>query len=488
MTVSVITGLLIQAAALAGVHWAIRGEWLRRPAALMLVAAVAFHGVTEVVQTIWPGRNFFRGYFADAAALDDWVLLVSGGIACYAISYVFVVMQPQRRRTPAHAAPGLGLAGVPLPWLLALLLPLLVATWQGKGALQPLSPLAAEEAPEAQGLMVGLAGGFVVPLIAITAVVVLVRWGMRWLLPALAVQALVLVLAGTRSMIVFAAILTLVGAAVHGLRPSRRQVAALTALVAVTIAVISSTRAVAGREVFHADQGSGARVEALIDGAAALHKPDTRDVLLDDVVYRFDGNTWGAQLLSSLRGSGPTSGTVTVRNNLAMMVPSIIAPGKVAGRSLEERSEEAYLARDHGLSQRVDWLPTILGTVIAYYGPAGMLLIALLLGAALGAAERWALRSRGTARAVFAVGLAQCALLYGAGPQSIMTALRVALALTVALAVLAWLHQRRAARAEAHATGGPVTVRQRPGHRADQGWRDLTSSSRSDLPVFTRSS
>ncbi|WP_329012804.1 hypothetical protein OG271_03310 [Micromonospora rifamycinica] len=487
MTVSVIMGLLIQAAALAGVHLAIRGEWLRRPAALMLVVAVAFHGVTEVVQLAWPGRNFFRGYFGDQSAFDDWVLLVSGGIACYAAAYALIVVPSRCVKAPAHAASEPGLAGVPLPWLLALLLPLLVATWQGRGALQPLSPLAAEESPEAQGLMVGLANGLVVPLIAITAVVVLVRWGMRWLLPVLVVQALVLITAGTRSMIVFAAVLTLVGAAVHGLRPSRRQVAALTVLVAVSIAVISSTRAVAGREVFNADQGGTGRVEALIDGAAALREPGTRDVLLDDVVYRFDGNTFGAQVFVSLRGVGQPTGLVTVGNDLAMLVPSAITPDKIANRSLEQRSEEAYLARTHGLSQYVDWLPTILGTAIGYYGPVGMLLVALLFGAIMGAADRWVLRSLSTARAALAVGLAQGALLYGAGPQSVLTSLRETVTLTVLLASLAWLHRRRTT-AVSVPVGGPVTVRQRPGHQADQGWRDLTSFSRSDLPVSTRSS
>lgn len=353
--------------------------------------------------------------------------------------------------------------------------------------MQPLSPLAAEESPEAQGLMVGLANGLVVPLIAITAVVVLVRWGMRWLLPVLVVQALVLITAGTRSMIVFAAVLTLVGAAVHGLRPSRRQVAALTVLVAVSIAVISSTRAVAGREVFNADQGGTGRVEALIDGAAALREPGTRDVLLDDVVYRFDGNTFGAQVFVSLRGVGQPTGLVTVGNDLAMLVPSAITPDKIANRSLEQRSEEAYLARTHGLSQYVDWLPTILGTAIGYYGPVGMLLVALLFGAIMGAADRWVLRSLSTARAALAVGLAQGALLYGAGPQSVLTSLRETVTLTVLLASLAWLHRRRTT-AVSVPVGGPVTVRQRPGHQADQGWRDLTSFSRSDLPVSTRSS
>ncbi|WP_433553696.1 hypothetical protein ACQP08_11010 [Micromonospora zamorensis] len=447
MTVSVMVGVFVQVVAVVWVHATIRGEWLRRPGALMLLAAVVFHGVTEVMQAVWPGRNFFRT-FVDQRLIDDWVLLVSAAVACYALAYGLIVVRSWRDKPAAHAHDEVGLARLRLPWLLLLVVPLLVATSQGKGALQPLSPGAVDQdIPERGGVLVDLAGEFLVPVVAITGAVVVIRWGMRWLVPVLAAQGALLAMAGTRAMIVFAAVLTLVGAALHGLRPSRRQVALVLVVVAAFTALISSTRAVAGREVFDAGQGGGERAEALLDGAAKINTEESREAILNDVVYRFDGNTFGALVFDSLRGAGQPVGLETVGNNLAMLVPSFLAPGKLGNRSLEQRSEESYIDSAHGLSQHVDWLPTMLGTVVAYYGPVGLLLIAVLLGVGVGAAELFALRSMSTARVVFVVGLGQCALLYGSGPQPVITTLRMVVVLALLMSAVAWLRHRHAERA-----------------------------------------
>ncbi|WP_428962111.1 hypothetical protein [Micromonospora fluostatini] len=56
---------------------------------------------------------------------------------------------------------------------------------------------------------------------------------------------------------------------------------------------------------------------------------------------------------------------------MTMLVPSLIMPDKVASRTLESRSEEAFIARTFGMSQQVDWLPTIFGTTVSYYARSG---------------------------------------------------------------------------------------------------------------------
>ncbi|MET8259026.1 hypothetical protein [Micromonospora sp. NPDC005205] len=477
LTVSVAIGLAIQATSVVVVHLAIRGDWMRRPGALMLLVAVLFHGVTEVMQSLWPGRNFYRAY-VDQDVIDDWVLLVSGAMAVYACTYALIVRQPPFRPT-SHAKPEPGLDGLRLPWLLLLAVPLLVATWQGKGAVQPLAPINADEdIPERGGVLVDLAGEFLVPVIAILGAVVLVRWGTRWLIPVLIAESALLAMAGTRAMIVFAAVLTLVGAALHGVRPSRKQVAVLVVTVAAFTALISSSRAVAGREAFDAGQGGGERLEALIDGAGKLHTAKSRDAILDDVVYRFDGNVFGAMVYDSLRGSGQPVGLATVGNNLAMLVPSVLAPNKVGGRSLEQRSEEAYIDQAHGLSQHVDWLPTILGTGVAYYGAVGLILVALLLGLGVGVAERFALSSRSTTRVVLTIGLGQCALLYGSGPQSVITTLRMVVAIAVVMSGLAWLGRRRSAHGGSDLVGPLQWMA--PGQRPKSGGLHSDRQSRFD--------
>jgi hypothetical protein len=487
LTVSVLAGLAAQATTVAGVHVAIRGEWLRRPGALLLVAAVIFHGLTEVMQAIWRDRNPFRVY-VDQTAIDNWIMLVSVAIVIYGIAYGSVVVRRRRVPTPEPAPADPVLAGVSLPMLLALVAPLLVATWTGRGVLQPLAPGQADaDIPERQGLLVDLAGEFLVPLLAITGAVVLVRHGTRWLIPVLGAQAAMLTVAGIRATIVIAGVLTLFAAALHGVRPGRRQVALIVVLLAAFTFLISSTRAVAGREAFDAGQDSGQRLVALLDGAGAIHTPQAREAILNDIVYRFDGNTFGALMLQGLGGHTAPVGLETMANNLAMLVPSLVLPGKVGGRTLEQRSEEAFLDRRFGLSQDVDWVTTIFGAGVTYFGPVGLMLLAALLGLAVAAAESAVLGTLTTTRAVVAVGLAQCALLYGSGPQTTIATLR----LMAGLAALMWVVSRlRRGSASAPAAMSPLSADRRwlaaartPGARISgtgpsRSWRRGTCPSR----------
>ncbi|TDC01600.1 hypothetical protein E1091_02510 [Micromonospora fluostatini] len=298
----------------------------------MLLVAVVFHGATEVMQWLWPGRNFFRAYL-DQAAVDAWTLLVSVAIAAYGAAYGALVGWTGRRGPAGPVDRDAGLHRLRMRWLLVLVVPLLAATWQGRGALQPLAPARVDEViPEREGILVDLAGQFLVPLVALAGAVVVIRHGMRWLLPVLLVESLALVVAGTRAMIVFAGVLTVVGAAMHGVRPSRRQIAMIVVVMTAATALISSTRAVAVREVFHAGEGSGGRLTALVEGAGRMHTGEGREAILDDVVYRFDGNTFAAIVYQGLRGSGEPIGLATVGNNLTMLAPSLLVPDKVASR------------------------------------------------------------------------------------------------------------------------------------------------------------
>jgi hypothetical protein len=371
------------------------------------------------MQWIWPGRNGFRRFISQGA-IDDWVLLVSATILVFAIAYVALI----RSAKPISEDPvdGQGyLAGLRLRWLLVLTLPLLALTWQGRGALQPVAP--GQEASREHYASSGLAGEFLVPLIATIGTIVLVRYGTRWLIPLFTIQGTVLVVAGTRSTIVTACLLSLFGAALCGVKPSRRQVAVLVGLVTFFTFAISATRAAVGREVFTADQGAGERIEGLSEGIGSIASARSREAILDDVVYRFDCNTYGAMVLLSLRRDSPPVGLQTLQNSLMLLVPSFLAPDKLSS-TLETRNEEAFLGRQFGIEQRIDWLPSIFGVMLAWFGPAGLLVLAVLLGLLMAWGETKTLRRSTPARWVLAMGLAQGALLYSAGPQSFIILMR----------------------------------------------------------------
>src|SRR4051812_787337 len=79
MTTSVLTGLLLQGIAVGSVHVSIKGRWLHHLGAMFLAVAVIYHGGSEVLQAMWPGRSRYRTMVAQAD-VDAWMLLVSAAI------------------------------------------------------------------------------------------------------------------------------------------------------------------------------------------------------------------------------------------------------------------------------------------------------------------------------------------------------------------------------------------------------------------------
>jgi hypothetical protein len=418
VTVSIITGLLVQAVAIWIVQVAIRGDWLRRPGALLVATAVLGHGVTEVMQWMWPGRNVFYRRWVDQGEIDNWILLASFAILVYAITYVMVVSRKPQRPL---ADPTVQIEGLHLKWLFVAVAPLLFLTWQGRGALTPVAP--GDTASRENYASVGLASTFLVPLIAVIGAIILVRYGTRRMILLFLVIGIALSLAGTRTMIITACLLSLIGAALCGVKPTRKQVAWMVVLMAFFTVLISATRSVAGRETFTAGRPASERIDGLIEGLGALGEPESREAILDDIVYRFDCNTFGAMVLESLNHSVEPVGLVTVKNAALLTVPSFLDTNKL-GKPLEERSEEAYLDRRFGIKQTVDWLPGMFGAMLSYYGPEGLPVLALILGLLVGLGERFLQRLPTNARFVAAIGAAQCALIYGGGTHDIIVSLR----------------------------------------------------------------
>lgn len=420
MTVAVLIGLTLQAAALGVMHLAIAGRWLSHAGALLLAVAVAGHGGAEILQALFPGHNRYRT-MVTPAAVDNWVILVSAALLVYAVAYAAVARTAAEPQT---------VSGLRLRWLIVLALPLAAATFQGRGALQPVAP---GKAAVPDSVVTGLAGQYLVLLLAVIGVVLLVRHGPRLIAPVAVGQIAAVSAVGARSAIVAVCVLTAFGAALCGVRLPRRHLAVMAALAALFAVTLSAARDVAGRAPWLADSGGQARVDALLAGAGHLASGAAGGAVLDDIVYRVDFNTFGALILDGLAHHRPPVGTTTIRNNLMLGVPSILDPDKLS-TSLETRNEEAYLCAWFGLDQRIDWLPGFFGATVAYGGAAGLALIAALLGLALGLAQRVVARRPALWRLALAMGLVQCALLYEAGPAVYVTQFRGALAVVAAAA------------------------------------------------------
>ncbi|GIH13379.1 hypothetical protein [Rugosimonospora africana] len=464
MTVPVMIGLLLQLVAATIIHFAIKGRWLDHLGALFAAMAILGHGLTELIQWIWPGRNTFRALVSQAA-IDNWVVLVSVAILLYAVTYAALILL--RRRTTGEQPtpqPARYIARLRLPWLLLLTAPLLIATARGQGVLAPRA-VGTDTIPDNSNYLIsGLATQYLLLLTALTGVVVVARRGRRWLLPVFLAQAVLLALAGIRSMIVIAAVLTILGIRLAGVRPSRRQLALIVAVAGFFIVTISASRATDGRTAFLADQGTGGRLTALTDGVTHLTSPGNGQAILSDLAYRFDDNSYGAMVLQSLKHGYQPVGLATVRNDVLLGVPSALQPDKLDS-SVETRNEEQYVDVHMGLNPAIDYLTSVLGTIVAYYGPWGLPIAAILIAVAFAAAEAVISKAASPTRLILAVGLAQCVMLYESGPVVYITIMRG----FVLLAALVWIIRGmlNAANRRGEAPGVPATLEQSPPRRLE---------------------
>lgn len=432
MTVSVALGLVLQAVALLVVRAAIRGQWLRHTGALFLLVAVVFHGVTELVQMLFPGRNIFRRY-VEQPAVDDWVLLVSVALLLYAVVYAAVIRRVAGEATPAPV----DVSSLSLPWMAAAAVPLLGLSLVGAGAVD-----SSDTGADADGYLTGgLAVQFTVLLVAIVGSLTIVRFGRKWMLPILLVEVALLSLIGARLVVLAGCLLVLYGAAIAGIRPTRRQMITAVLVVMLLGASVSSARELSGRDAFAGQEDVGVRAEALLAGVLALPSGDTLDTALDDVVYRFDGNSYGAIVLDALDDGREPVGVTTVGGTLSLAVPSFLSPGKLDG-AVADRSEKVYYQSAFGTPSRIDVLPGVLSSWVGYGGPLVLLVLVAALAVTLGAVDRWILRGSSSLAFILGMGIVQAALFYERGTQGIVLTLRGVLVLLAALVAVQWWRRR----------------------------------------------
>jgi hypothetical protein len=402
-----VLGLLLQVIALALTHVTIKGRWLQHTGALLLLMACVYHGFTELEQLAFPGRNPVRAAQLNQQQLDGWMVLVSLALLAFAVTYAIAM-----RGRPAPRDEALKVAvldGLQVKWLLLLSAPLIYLSAEGAGAVQAAGIGADQDRSNyATG---GLALQFLVFMCALTGVVVITRFGGRWLLPVLAVQSALLAFVGVRSMIVVSAALVLYGAARLGVRYSVKMLAAAAIVIGLLAFSISSARAIHGREVFLANETASTRLSALSDGFFAMGTLASREAILNDIVYRFDANVFGPLVVESLDSGTAPTGVQTIENNVWLTVPSFLNPGKLT-TDVTKRNEDAFFRIHFGLNYRTDYLPGLWGFLVGYFGKGAFFILSALLGAAFAGVDRWLARASTQNRFLISFGLAQSVFLY----------------------------------------------------------------------------
>jgi hypothetical protein len=431
MSATLATALLLQASAVILLRLRLGRAWLRRPVTLLVLASVAYQGLSPLLVTLTDTDDTYRAGIAPGFT-DSAVLLLSSGTLALTVCYLLT-------RTER---PGLGaaeddaaLAARALDWrLLALAcLPLAVLTYHGRGYNNALA------APGGPAVSADLATTFFTVLVVLAAFAFLLRHGPRLFLPVLAAQSVLLAAAGERFPVIIDAVALVLLLARAGARPSRRALSGALALTVLGVLAITGVRQEQGRSLYYRDTGLGTRVTALGSGLTAGPQPGTPG-LIPQAAVRLDGVSFTAAILQARHLGQPRLPASWVPGSLMLAVPSAVYPSKLAHSGA--LSPAGLEIDDLGL-QRINFLPGLGGLYAGFLPPWALVAFLGLLGVLAGWAERWLLRSCTPARLVLLAGAVTAALDFEKGLPGMLVALRAAVVFAIAVKAIEAARERR---------------------------------------------
>ena len=382
MSLNLFIGMFLQLVAVALVLLKTRSRWLSHAGALLVLVAFLYYGACEVIQIIFPGRNFYRTLVAQED-VDIWMIIVGIGMFLFAGVYCLSL---RRINKPMYDPEGLAqLAKNHLPdWrlVLSLAVPGFWINISGQDF----------------GYWVNNLSAYITGFALITASIALIlQKGPRSVLPVLLVQSLCFALVGARSEVVLNALILLSILVRFGIPIRWRHMLVLGVVCLFLMLLISAARAVGGRLTDREESAAaGTRVQWLINGLQGLNDPAIlKDAVADDFIYRFDGNAFNGMVYRKLAEGCPPAGFQSFWNNFALMVPSFINPQKLDS-SVSDLFEEDYTVAHYGLPERIDYIAGTPGILYSYYGAWGLWGIMTIIGWLYAKIDGWLARSRST--------------------------------------------------------------------------------------------
>ena len=445
-------GLAIQVAALVLVFGRLGHAWLKHVGAFFIGAAVAYHGLNEILLLLFPDRNPYRR-FVQRMYVDEFVLWVSIAILVFTMAYLIALGRRSEAPSASTADRRRMIVGRVFDWRLMLIaaIPLMLLALTGRGSL-----LVTTNGVQRLDFAAGLSLQFLLPATVLASLGIVYRFGRRWLVPVLLFQSVLIVaLTAQRLQVLVAVGMLLYASAQLGIAIKPAHALLLVAAFLGIGLVLTSARAAEGR--IATTSGAELRLEFLTKGVANLGSGATRSAVAADLGYRLDGNSFGALELQSLASGSQPLGFTPLWNDVLLAVPSFLNPDKNLS-PVEVRNEKAYAETHLNLplppqymldptgsryvirpGAHLDILTTQLGVTTGYWGPVGLLIVAALLGTVFGIVDRWILRNLSPTRLLIGVGLLSCVLYYETSWETYTITFRGILLLLPLVWIVQWL-------------------------------------------------
>ena len=418
MTTLIAFSAILQLSAIYWMWRIVKNNWFSRCGALLLTMMVIYHGLTEVVNVIFPDRNFYR-VLTSNREIAVWVLTVSFAIVVFVWGY-FLATNTYRKEFLRNTAGGPSVLNIRALFLIS------VSCF--------LFYFSSRFDPEANYWRAGLSNQFLILSVVLSFASLLSETKGKYFFPVILSQSLCMSLLVSRLSILASLLMLLSLQGNVYPRPKARILIAAICFFVLLSVTISSARELFGRE-FLKETAPLQRLSSLNSGL--YQSTSMWDPILDDVVYRFDGNTFGALIQSTVE-QRHFAGFSSLWNNIAMTVPSFLYKNKL-DRPLQDRDEEAFIVERMSLPPQYDYNPTLFGVLYSYYGIATLFFGAFVFGYFFGKIDFLARRPPTTTSVIISVAACYCVVFYEQGLTVYFLTFRGALALYVTLAALNWV-------------------------------------------------
>lgn len=423
MSLLVIFGLFLQTVAVGLVLMRTRNRPLAYTGTLFVLMSFLYHGATEVMQALFPGMNLYRDMVSQSV-IDKWVVLFSLAILIFALVYCLRLRPISRQSEGAAKSPEL------IDWRLgaALVVPAYVMTLTGLGK----STLGYWTA--------GLISEFLGIIVILTLLAFLFKFGSRYLVPTLLVLVIVGSLIGGRYAVIISSLVLLACLYRYKFTIPKKHLAVLIIIGILGVFIISAMRAEVGRFTFSA-QTYGERIRSLAIGLQNLLNQGLSPKVLEDFVYRFDGNAFSGMVYLAFEAGYKPTGPTPLLHNFDLAIPSFLNPYKLTG-DIYQLNEENYIVRHFDIREEwnpgymIDYIPTVWGILFAAWGRGGLLVVAIILGWFYAVADNWLLRSHTLIAVLVGIGLTITTLTLEVGVRAYILTARNIAALFLCLAML----------------------------------------------------
>ena len=430
MSLTMYTALCVQAIAVILMRRDLGRDWLRRPVPLLVLAAVAYQGLSQILLVIPSVRVWdISRLGVGQSHIDTATITMSIGLLVFVICYL--ATRPARVVAATRDNDSSDVVRI-LDWRLLALAsaPLAALTYEGRGYN---SAIAASE----KTVPTDLAATFLAVLVVLAAFGFLLQYSMKWFVVILIAQSIFLAAAGERFPIIAGFVTLLLLLSHVGLRPSRKQVLITLALTIVTVLGITGYRTASGRGLYHQDSGLMPRAQAIGSGFYSLihgsNQKNTFTGLLGQVTARFDGDSFAGGIQQSMSFGHPALGVAPVAKYTLIVIPSFAWPSKLSYISDTNPAwTETYA---FGL-QRINLVPTLLGLYFGFLGPYWLIVFLAIMGMLSGWGERWLFRRYTTVRVVVMATAVQAVFKYEQGLPGILVTLRTAVVLAIAVKII----------------------------------------------------